>query len=106
MKNRRPLDEDEFRSYELKSDETKVSARSLMKGAGLTDEEIYRPFIGICNSYSNFFPGHSNLDKIGQAVKDGILMGGGTPIEFGTREQIFDAPREIYTRELIGAAGL
>ena len=84
MKNRKPLDEDEFRSYELKSDETKVSARSLMKGAGLTDDEIYRPFIGICNSYSNFFPGHSNLDKIGQAVKDGILMGGGTPVEFGT----------------------
>ncbi len=84
IKNRKPLDEDEYRSYELKSDETKVSARSLMKGAGLTDEEIYRPFIGICNSYSNFFPGHSNLDKIGQAVKDGILMGGGTPVEFST----------------------
>ena len=84
MIKRKPLDEDEFRSWELKSDETKVSARSLMKGAGLTDEEIYRPFIGICNSYSNFFPGHSNLDKIGQAVKDGVLMGGGTPVEFGT----------------------
>ncbi len=84
MKQRKMLDEDEFRSYELKADETKVSARSLMKGAGLTDEQIYRPFIGICNSYSNFFPGHSNLDKIGQAVKDGVLMGGGTPVEFGT----------------------
>lgn len=84
LKQRKPLEEDEFRSYELKSDETKVSARSLMKGAGLTDEQIYRPFIGVCNSYSNFFPGHSNLDKIGQAVKDGILMGGGTPVEFGT----------------------
>lgn len=84
MLKRKPLDEDEYRSYELKSDETKVSARSLMKGAGLTDEQIYRPFIGVCNSYSNFFPGHSNLDKIGQAVKDGILMGGGTPVEFGT----------------------
>ena len=32
MATRRPLDEDEFRIYELKSDETKVSARSLMKG--------------------------------------------------------------------------
>ena len=81
---KRMLDEDDFRSYELKSDETKVSARSLMKGAGLTDEQIYRPFIGICNSYSNFFPGHSNLDKIGEAVKEGVLMGGGTPVEFGT----------------------
>ena len=84
MCKRTPLDEDEYRSYELKSDETKVSARSLMKGAGLTDEQIRRPFIGVCNSYSNFFPGHSNLDKIGQAVKDGILMSGGTPVEFGT----------------------
>lgn len=84
MNNRKILDEDEFRSYELKSDDTKVSARSLMKGAGLTDEQIRRPFIGVCNSYSNIFPGHSNLDKIGQAVKDGILMGGGTPVEFGT----------------------
>ena len=84
MTHKKPLDEDEYRSYELKSDETKVSARSLMKGAGLTDEQIRRPFIGICNSYSNIFPGHSNLDKIGQAVKDGVLMGGGTPVEFGT----------------------
>ena len=40
MKNRKPLDEDEFRSYELKSDETKVSARSLKKGEGLTYDEI------------------------------------------------------------------
>ena len=84
MYQRHPLEEDDFRSYELKSDDTKVSARSLMKGAGLTQEQIDRPFIGICNAYSNFFPGHSNLDKIGQAVKDGVLMGGGTPVEFGT----------------------
>ena len=75
---------EEFRSDILKNGEAKISSRSLMKGAGLTEEEIYRPFIGICNSYSNFFPGHSNLDKVGQAVKDGIYMGGGTPIEFST----------------------
>ena len=47
MYRKNPIDEDEFRSYELKSDETKVSARSLMKGAGLTDEQIRRPFIGV-----------------------------------------------------------
>jgi len=75
---------DDFRSEVLKNGEAKISARALMKGAGLTDDQIYRPFIGVVNSYSNFFPGHSNLDKIGQAVKDGILMGGGTPIEFST----------------------
>ena len=79
---RRPIDE--FRSDGIKEGEAKISSRALMKGAGLTDEEIRRPFIGVCNSYSNFFPGHSNLDKIGQAVKDGIYMGGGMPVEFST----------------------
>jgi len=79
---RKPIED--FRSESIKVGEAKISSRSLMKGAGLTDEEIARPFIGVCNSYSNFFPGHSNLDKIGQAVKDGIYMGGGTPVEFST----------------------
>ena len=79
---RKPIDE--FRSEAIKEGEAKISSRSLMKGAGLTDEEIQRPFIGVCNSYSNFFPGHSNLDKIGRAVMDGIYMGGGTPVEFST----------------------
>jgi len=80
---KRELRED-YRSDVLKQGEAKISSRSLMKGAGLTDEQIYRPFIGVVNSYSNFFPGHSNLDKIGTAVKEGILMGGGTPVEFST----------------------
>ena len=74
---------EDFRSDSIKLGEAKISSRALMKGAGLTDEEICRPFVGVCNSYSNFFPGHSNLDKITQAVKDGIYMGGGTPVEFG-----------------------
>ncbi|MDR1630335.1 MAG: dihydroxy-acid dehydratase [Oscillospiraceae bacterium] len=75
---------DEFRSDVLKNGEAKISSRALMKGAGLTDDQIYRPFIGIANAYSNFFPGHAHLDKIGQAVKEGILMAGGTPVEFST----------------------
>ncbi|MCL2513137.1 MAG: dihydroxy-acid dehydratase [Oscillospiraceae bacterium] len=75
---------DDFRSDVLKNGEAKISSRALMKGAGLTDEQIYRPFIGVCNSYSNFFPGHSNLDKVGAAVREGILMAGGTPVDFST----------------------
>lgn len=82
--NKTMLDPDEYRSNILKQGEAKISSRSLMKGAGLTQEQIDKPFIGICNSYSNFFPGHSNLDKIGQSVREGILMGGGTPVEFST----------------------
>ena len=43
IKNRKPLDEDEYRSYELKSDETKVSARSLMKGQDLQMRKFTDP---------------------------------------------------------------
>lgn len=57
--------------------------RSLFKAMGFTDEEIRRPLIGIANSKSEIVPGHVHLDKIAEAVKAGIRMAGGTPIEFG-----------------------
>ena len=57
--------------------------RSLFKAMGYTDEEISRPLIGIANSKSEIIPGHINLDKITEAVKAGIRMAGGTPVEFG-----------------------
>lgn len=58
--------------------------RSLFKAIGYTDEEISRPLIGIANSVNTIIPGHVHLDKIAEAVKAGIYMAGGTPIEFGT----------------------
>lgn len=57
--------------------------RSLFKAMGYTDEEISRPLIGIANSKSEIIPGHIDLDKITEAVKAGIRMAGGTPVEFG-----------------------
>ena len=57
--------------------------RSLFKAMGYTDEEIKRPLIGIANSVNSIIPGHVHLDKIVEAVKAGVYMAGGTPIEFG-----------------------
>ncbi|MBA3037548.1 MAG: dihydroxy-acid dehydratase [Desulfobacterium sp.] len=57
--------------------------RSLFKAMGYTDMEINRPLIGIANSANSIIPGHIHLDKIVEAVKAGVYMGGGTPIEFG-----------------------
>ncbi|MCX7711742.1 MAG: dihydroxy-acid dehydratase [Clostridia bacterium] len=57
--------------------------RALFKAMGYTDEEINRPLIGVVNSKSEIVPGHIHLDKIAEAVKAGIRMAGGTPIEFG-----------------------
>lgn len=62
----------------------KAPHRSLFKALGFIDEEMNRPLIGVVSSYSEVIPGHMNLDKIAQAVKDGIRMAGGVPAEFGT----------------------
>jgi dihydroxy-acid dehydratase len=56
--------------------------RSLFYATGLTPEELDRPIIGVVNSYNDIVPGHVHLDKVGQAVKAGVRMAGGTPLEF------------------------
>ena len=58
--------------------------RSLMKAMGYTDREINQPHIGIANSANELIPGHMHLDNIVKAVKSGITMAGGTPMEFST----------------------
>ena len=56
--------------------------RSLFNALGLTKEEMERPLVGIVSSYNEIVPGHMNLDKIVNAVKQGVAMAGGTPIVF------------------------
>jgi dihydroxy-acid dehydratase len=58
--------------------------RALFKAIGYTDEEIKRPLIGIANAVNTAIPGHVHLNTLAQAVKAGIYMAGGTPVEFGT----------------------
>lgn len=58
--------------------------RSLFKAMGYTDREIEQPLIGIANSANELIPGHMHLDNIVKAVKSGISMAGGTPMEFST----------------------
>ena len=56
--------------------------RALFHALGMTEEELNRPLVGIVNSYNEIVPGHMNLDKITEAVKIGVAMGGGTPVVF------------------------
>ncbi|MCD6319495.1 MAG: dihydroxy-acid dehydratase, partial [Candidatus Desulfofervidaceae bacterium] len=60
----------------------KAPHRSLFKAMGYTDEELSRPIIGVVNAGNELIPGHIHLDKITAAVKAGINMAGGTPMEF------------------------
>lgn len=71
-------------SDSIKKGVEKAPHRSLLYALGLTDEEIGKPIIGIANSKNDIIPGHINLDKIAEAVKAGIRMAGGTPVEFST----------------------
>jgi len=71
----------------MRSDKTKKSVekaphRSLMKALGLTDDEISRPFIGVVNSANELIPGHIHLNQVVSAVKAGVRIAGGTPMEF------------------------
>ncbi len=56
--------------------------RSLFAALGYTKEETDRPLVGIVCSKNEIVPGHMNLDKISEAVKAGVRLAGGTPIEF------------------------
>ena len=73
-----------MRSDEVKSGVSRAPHRSLLKALGLDAAQIERPFIGVVNSFNEVVPGHSELNRIARAVKDGILMAGGTPFEFNT----------------------
>ena len=59
-----------------------ASTRALFYGMGYTRSEIDKPLIGVVNSQNDIVPGHMLLDRIAGAVRDGILMSGGTPIVF------------------------
>ena len=69
-------------SDRVKTGPEKAPHRSLWKALGLTDEELTRPLIGVVCAQSECVPGHSHLKNIAQAVKDGIRLAGGVPVEF------------------------
>jgi len=73
-----------MRSDSMKKGIERAPHRSLFKALGLTDEEIGRPMIGIANSASEVIPGHLHLHQLSDAVKAGVRMAGGTPLEFFT----------------------
>ena len=58
--------------------------RAWAKGAGLIDEEFEQPMIAVVNTYQEFSPENVHLRQVGDAVKAGIRMAGGTPCEFNT----------------------
>ncbi|MDR1313535.1 MAG: dihydroxy-acid dehydratase [Deltaproteobacteria bacterium] len=71
-----------MRSDLMKAGLTRIPHRSLFKAAGLTDEELAKPIVGIVNAQNDVIPGHIHLDTLCEAAKAGVLAHGGTPLAF------------------------
>jgi dihydroxy-acid dehydratase len=73
-----------MRSDIMKKGHERAPHRSLMMATGIKAEDIKKPFIGVCNSYTNIVPGHAHLDKVGELVCEEIRKAGGVPYIFNT----------------------
>ena len=77
--------------------------KAFIKGAGYSDKALDRPVIGIANTGSSYNPCHGNMPQLIEAVKRGILMAGGLPMDFPTISihESFAAPTSMYLRNLM-----
>ncbi len=73
-----------MRSDNIKKGPDRAPHRALLKATGITDTDMSKPFIGICNSYTDLIPGHVHLQAFGRKVKTSVREAGGVPFEFNT----------------------
>ena len=73
-----------MRSEVVKKGIERAPHRSLLYALGCSVSDMDKPFIGVINSYSEIIPGHMHLDKIAEAVKNGVREAGGVPFEVNT----------------------
>ena len=71
-----------MRSDRVKAGFERAPHRSLMRATGMTDEDLSRPFIAICNSFNEVIPGHVHLNRVAALIKEEVRKAGGTPVEF------------------------
>jgi dihydroxy-acid dehydratase len=77
--------------------------KAFIKGAGYTDDALNRPVVGIANTGSSYNPCHGNAPQLVEAVKRGVMLAGGLPMEFPTisLHESFAAPTSMYLRNLM-----
>jgi dihydroxy-acid dehydratase len=73
-----------MRSDVLKKGPSRAPARAMLKGAGYTEADLEKPFIGIANTWTEVTPCNVHLRALAEKVKEGIRQAGGTPVEFNT----------------------
>ncbi len=77
--------------------------KAFIKGAGYTDQALDRPVIGIINTGSAYNPCHGNMPQLIEAVKRGVMLAGGLPMDFPTISihESFSSPTSMYLRNLM-----
>jgi dihydroxy-acid dehydratase len=77
--------------------------KAFIKGAGLTDNALERPVIGIADTGSGYNPCHGNMPQLIEAVQRGVMLAGGLPVKFPTISigESFAAPTSMYLRNLM-----
>ena len=77
--------------------------KAFIKGAGYTDDALDRPIVGITNTGSGFNPCHGNAPQLIDAIKRGVMLAGGIPIEFPTVSihESFSHPTSMFLRNLM-----
>ena len=73
-----------MRSDTIKSGYQRAPHRSLLFATGMKREDMGKPFIAVCSSYTDIVPGHCHLRAVADLVKEEIRAAGGVPFEFDT----------------------
>ena len=77
--------------------------KAFIKGAGYSDDALSRPIVGITNTGSGFNPCHGNAPQLIEAVKRGVMLAGGLPVDFPTISihESFAHPNSMFLRNLM-----
>ena len=77
--------------------------KAFIKGAGYTDDALDRAIVGIANTASSYNPCHGNAPQLIEAVKRGVMLAGGLPMDFPTISihESFASPTSMYLRNLM-----
>jgi dihydroxy-acid dehydratase len=77
--------------------------KAFIKGAGFSDAALGRPVIGIADTGSSYNPCHGNAPQLIEAVRRGVMLAGGLPMQFPTISihESFSQPTSMYLRNLM-----
>jgi len=77
--------------------------KAFIKAMGLSDDALARPIVGIANTFSDYNACHGNVPKLVEAIKRGVMLAGGLPMEFPTISihESFAYPTSMFLRNLM-----